>query len=290
LLKVHTSNFGMNTALRCATKKGQYYVEPHIHQFSVIVFVKEGSLSATVDGVKEEARKGDMVFISSFRTHTLSATPDAEIWICIFSNDFINDFKSEGDVYYSGEHSVFTPSDIVRELFVSRFTDSAESFFDYNLSLFRSIRASIYAVYEEYTRIVPSSALIKQTEKRSVITSMLKYIHKNFRNKISLVSMARDLGYNPEYLSHSLSAVEGMNFRSLVNSFRTDYAKNLLISTKRTIPDIAVESGFSCERSFHRAFKAVFDKTPGEYREDWKKPVFETGKGDLRYSTKPLPN
>ena len=81
MLKVHASNFGMNAALRCSTKKGQYYVEPHIHQFSEIVFVKEGSLAATVDGKEELANKGDIVFISAFRTHTLSATPDAEIWI-----------------------------------------------------------------------------------------------------------------------------------------------------------------------------------------------------------------
>ena len=287
MLRVHASNFGMNTALRCSTKKGQYYVEPHIHQFSEIVFVKEGTLKATVDGREEVAQSGDMVFINAFRTHMLSASPDAEIWICIFSNDFINDFKSEGDVYYTGEHSVFTPSDIVRDFFVSRFVDSAESFLEYDVSLFRSCRAAIYAVYEEYTRLVPNAASLQHTEKRSVITSMLKYIHRNFRNKISLVAMARDLGYNPEYLSHALSAVDGVNFRTLVNSFRVDYAKNLLVSTKRTIPDVAIESGFSSERSFHRAFKAIFGKTPGEYREDWKKPSFKTGTGDPRYATKP---
>ena len=278
----------MNPALRCSTKKGQYHVEPHIHQFSEIVFVKEGSLNVIVDGHEELASKGDMVFISSFRTHTLHSSPDSEIWICIFSNDFINDFKSEGDVYFMGEHSVFTPSELVREFFTSRFIDSAEKFLVYNLTTFRSFRAGIYAVYEEYTRLVPSAALPKHSEKRSVITTMLKYIHKNFRNEISLVGMARELGYNPEYLSHALSAVEGMNFRLIINSFRADYAKNLLISTKKTIPDIAAESGFSCERSFHRAFKSIFGKTPGEYRNEWKNPQVETGKGDSRYATQPF--
>ena len=286
MLRVHVSNFGVNTALRCGTKKGQYYVESHIHQFSEIVFVKAGTLTATVDGTEEIARAGDMVFISAFRSHTLSASADSEIWICVFSNDFISDFAGEGDVYYTGLRSVFTPTDIVRDLFASRFIDTAEKFLAFDVKLFRSFRAGIYAVYEEYTRLVTSSVLPKQTERRSVITAVLKYIHKNFKGNISLVSMARDLGYNPEYLSHALSAVEGINFRSLVNSFRTDYAKNLLVSTKRTIPDIAAESGFSCERSFHRAFKAIFGKTPGEYRADWKKPIFTTGKGDPRYATK----
>ena len=127
MLRVLISNFGMNSALRCSTKKGQYSVEAHIHQFSEIVFVKQGTLTATVDGVKEIAKAGDLAFISAFRSHALAASPDAEIWICVFSNDFINDFATEGDVYYMGEHSVFTPSDMVRDFFVSRFIDTAEA-------------------------------------------------------------------------------------------------------------------------------------------------------------------
>lgn len=286
MLRVHVSNFGTNTSLRTGTKKGQYYIEPHIHQFSEIVFVKEGSLQVTVEGTEEIANQGDMVFISSFRTHSLSASSDAEIWLCLFSSDFISDFKNEGDVYYIGERSVFTPSNLVRDLFVSRFIDAAENFFDYDISMFRSFRVGIYAVYEEYSRLVPNSTLLKHSEKHSVVSAILKYIYENFKNPISLASMARDLGYNPEYLSHALSVVEGMNFRLLVNTFRTERAKILLISTKRTIPDIASECGFSCERSFHRIFKSITGKTPGEYRTAWKTPVFDTGGGDPRYKTK----
>ena len=286
MIRVHVSNFGMNTALRCSTKKGQYYVEPHIHQFSEIVYVKEGTLRATVEGSEEIAKAGDMVFISAFQTHTLSSSPDAEIWICVFSNDFISDFKSEGDVYHTGERSVYTPSNLVREFFTSRFIDSAEQFLDYDITAFRSFRAGIYAVYEEYARVVPSSTLPRRTENRSVINQALKYLHANYKNQISLISVARELGYNPEYLSRVLGAVEGMNFRALVNSFRIDHAKALLISTKRTVQDIALECGFTCERSFHRAFKSFTGKTPGDYRDEWKAPDFITGTGDPRYATK----
>lgn len=286
MIRIHSSNFGINTALRCSTKKGQYYVEPHIHQFPEIVYVKEGYLHATVDGTEERAVAGDFVFISAFQTHTLTASTDAEIWICVFSNDFINDFKNEGDVYYIGERAVYTPSDLVREFFVTRFIDSSEQFLEYNISAFRSFRAGIYAVYEEYTRLVPKSTLPKRTEYRSVINQALKHLHKNFKSQISLVSVARELGYNPEYLSRALGAVEGINFRGLVNSFRIDHAKSLLISTKRTIPDISAECGYTSERSFHRAFKGITEKTPGEYRAEWKAPSFTTGMGDPRYATK----
>ncbi|MBE6536372.1 MAG: AraC family transcriptional regulator [Ruminococcaceae bacterium] len=286
LTRIHTTNFGFNAALRCSIKKGQYYVEPHIHQFSEIVLVKKGTLAVTVDGKRETANEGDFVFISAFRTHTLLASDDAEIWICVFSNDFISDFN-EGDVYYLGERAVFTPSNLVRDFFASKFIDSAERFLVFDAAAFRRCKAGIYAVYEEYTRLVPSSALPKQTEKRSVIHQVLEYVHRNFKQELSLVSVAHALGYNPEYISHALSAINGLNFRFLVNSFRVEHAKNQLISSKRTLSDISEECGFSCERSFHRAFKSITGKTPGEYRAEWKTPSFETGKGDARYATKP---
>ena len=286
MIRVHYSNFGINTALRCSTKKGQYYVEPHIHQFSEIVYVKAGSLRVTTDGKDETARAGDIVFISAFQTHALSSSPDAEIWICVFSNDFISDFKNEGDVYDIGERAVYTPSNLVREFFTERFIDSREQFLDFDVTAFRSFRAGIYAVFEEYTRLVPRSTHPGKTENRSVLKRALKYVHKNFKSDISLISVARELGYNPEYLSRALGSIEGINFRGLVNSLRIDNAKALLISTKRTIPDISAECGYASERSFHRAFKSITGQTPGQYRAEWKRPSFTTGKGDPRYSTK----
>ena len=263
---VSVANFSGNTALKTHIKKGEYHYPSRIHQLPEIIFVKEGILKVTIDGIEEIANKGDMVFISTFRAHALSTNPNTEIWFCVFSNDFINDFTNDGDVYYIGERSVFTPSNIVRDLFVSRFIDAEEKYFKYNSSLFRSFRAAIYTVYEEYTRLVPNFTLPKQSEKRSVIDSMLKYIRQNYKEQISLASMAQELGYNPDYLSHALSTVKGMNFRLLVNSIRVEQAKTLLILTKKTIPDIATECGFSCVMSFHRAFKGITGQTPGEYR------------------------
>ena len=59
-----------------------------------------------------------------------------------------------------------------------------------------------------------------------------------------------------------------MNFRTLLNSFRVERSKELLRKTQDKIIDIALECGFSCERSFHRAFLSIMGTTPGEYRKN----------------------
>ena len=57
MIRIHATNFGFETALRCSTKKGQYFVEPHLHQFPEIVLVREGALDVIIDGKKEKTSR-----------------------------------------------------------------------------------------------------------------------------------------------------------------------------------------------------------------------------------------
>ena len=281
MINIHSSNFGTESAVRCTTKKGAYYTEPHIHQFPEIVLVKSGTLSVTVDGRTETARAGDVLFIGSFQTHTMRGSEDADIWICVFSNDFISDFNTNADVYSIGQRAVFTPSEATLKFLTDRLVDSGEKFISFDKTIYRFLKAGIYAAYEEYSRTVPYHESYMKSDQQSTIRKIMIYISNHFREDVSLASLAKDLGYNPEYLSHVISSIKDFNFRFLLNSFRIDYAKNLLSSTRRTIPDIAAESGFSGERSFHRVFKSMVGKTPGEFRENWVSPYFTTGKEDV---------
>jgi ABC-type histidine transport system ATPase subunit len=46
----------------------------------------------------------------------------------------------------------------------------------------------------------------------------------------------------------------------------TEYAKKLLLTTDYSVTGIAIESGFSTDRSFYRAFMTLEGISPGEYR------------------------
>ena len=268
MIGVQVSNFGFESALRCTTKNGQYFIGEHIHQFSEMVLVRDGELEVTVDGKTETAKAGDIIFITPFRQHSFATPVYSKLWLAVFSNDFISDPGADSTMHYIGERSVFTPSRVLLDFLSDKLIDSSERFIIYDARIYRSMKAAIYAVYEEYTRTVPSSEPFLQSQS-SVIFKTLRHLSTHFKEKISLASVGKVLGYNPEYISHCLSEIKDMNFRYLLNSFRIDYAKNLLLSTKRTVEDIALESGFSSERSFHRTFYSMIGKTPGEYKRTW---------------------
>ncbi|MDD2595233.1 MAG: helix-turn-helix domain-containing protein [Bacteroidales bacterium] len=72
-------------------------------------------------------------------------------------------------------------------------------------------------------------------------------------NSLTINKFAREVGTNRTYITRILSS-KGFNFKTYINSFRIQYAIELL-SKKRDerpyVPDIAEQSGFASARSMN---------------------------------------
>lgn len=252
---IQTDNFGYSNAFRCRFHEGIYNYPPHIHQFTEVVVVLDGAIDITVNGRKETATTGDIALIEHFGIHSFQTPKHCRIWIAVFSNSYVSDFAPESGMR-EGVRSVFTPT---RSLFAYVKEHLIEAV-DRNSY---SIKAALYAIFEEYTRFVPAKA---QTENKGVLSDVLLYINGHFRENITLRSLSVALGYSQSYLSHVLNIIPYMNFNTLLSSLRIEYAKNLLLTSDWQILDIALECGFSNERSFHRSFRKLVGTTPLAYK------------------------
>lgn len=94
-------------------------------------------------------------------------------------------------------------------------------------------------------------------------------IFKNPELKISDVSLL--LKTNRTYVSKVVNEELNTNFCDLVNSYRVNYAEELLCSPEQanslSIVEIAEMSGFSSESSFYRVFKNKKGISPGVYKQ-----------------------
>ncbi len=265
MLQIQTSNCFTEGTLRSTTKIGKYAIGDHLHQNTEIVFVKEGEISVTIDGRQEKAQANDIIVIAPFSVHSFHTERHVNAWISVFSNNFISDFIGADGSYFCGERAVFTPSEELRNYFYGKLFDTAEAIISPDEAQVRRIKAMLYPIFEEYTSLVPQ---MHTPPKSNALSAALTYIQKHYKEDISLDDISKSLGYNPTYLSHALSELGGINFRTLLNSFRIEEAKQMLLSKKHKMIDIAMECGFSCERSFYRAFMAITGCTPGKYVEE----------------------
>lgn len=87
------------------------------------------------------------------------------------------------------------------------------------------------------------------------------------RPGLKVDDVARECMSNRTYVSNAINSYYGQTFSNLVNSFRIEYAKQLIITKSLTmkLSTIGLTAGFADEVSFIRNFKKFTGVTPSEW-------------------------
>ncbi|MDO9512940.1 MAG: AraC family transcriptional regulator [Bacteroidales bacterium] len=90
-----------------------------------------------------------------------------------------------------------------------------------------------------------------------------------YRNpELTLEDLARTLNTNSKYLSQVINEFYGVNFYTLVNKLRVDYASEIIRSKNSkgfTLTYVGQISGFNSKSTFNLAFKKFTGQTPSDY-------------------------
>lgn len=248
--------------------RSRYLMAPHVHQMSELVYVLEGEFTVISPGRQEIARAGDIVIVRPYRPHGYYTEKGKEVgfWMLLFEDTLINDLVYDSHAAKDYSNSVFTPSEELRVFLSTRMIDTNEKKKKLDANELRNIKATLYPIFDEYMTRVPILRENKRIHSNSVAETF-RYLSEHFRENVTLKEVASAIGYSESHISHSLSSMTGMNFRSILNSIRISHAKALLLHTSTNVLMVSVECGFATERSFHRAFQALIGMTPSEYRE-----------------------
>ena len=92
-------------------------------------------------------------------------------------------------------------------------------------------------------------------------------------NNLSLAVLAERFNYSPAYLSIFFKEQMGTNFSAYVDVMRMEHSIHLLRETNLSITEISDRVGYNSSNSFCRAFKRIFDISPGQYRRNQARQV-----------------
>lgn len=97
--------------------------------------------------------------------------------------------------------------------------------------------------------------------------NVLKYIQENYFD-VSLTNeqIARSFSYHPYHLSNIIKEETGKSLHQFLIYYRIRNARDLLVTTKLDIAEIAWRSGFDSPAYFTKMFKQNVGITPREYR------------------------
>ncbi len=95
----------------------------------------------------------------------------------------------------------------------------------------------------------------------------IDYIQNNLESKLSLESMAKQVGISRYYFAAQFRQAMGIAPHQYVNQQRIKKAQRLLQQTERSLVEIAVDCGFASQSHFNKVFRQYVGTTPKKYRE-----------------------
>lgn len=112
--------------------------------------------------------------------------------------------------------------------------------------------------------------LAAERHRRSVGDASINRIQAHLRGRLaepfSVPELAADAGFSTSHFSARFHAVTGFSVTEYVKRLRMARARELLLTTDRSIADIAAEVGYPDQFYFSRQFRAVTGSSPRHFR------------------------
>ena len=120
-------------------------------------------------------------------------------------------------------------------------------------------------------RTIPNEAVFSQDRQNRArrlenIYTVLEYVRKNYRKKITVEQMADLAGYAKTYFCRQFKSITGISFYRYLTCYRISVACMLMEDKQTPLAAIARDTGFSTLPLFSRAFKEITQMTPSQFQ------------------------
>lgn len=106
----------------------------------------------------------------------------------------------------------------------------------------------------------------RESPRTAAANRMLEYIRLHCLDRLTLSDLSRALGYSEDYLSRLFHEHADCSFRQYIHRLRMQRATRELLSSAKTIQQIAEECGYSNAKFFSTAFLKCEGISPSAYR------------------------
>lgn len=108
----------------------------------------------------------------------------------------------------------------------------------------------------------------KALKKVNLIMDTIDYIEAHLSEKMNLALVAHALHYSKYYLHRVFSQTVGMTIHDYVQRRKLTEAAKMLVFSDKSILEIALVAGYESQQAFTTIFKALYKKSPHQYREE----------------------
>lgn len=267
------------------SKDGFLHPKRNLDTF-VLILVKEGTLFIAQAGVHYEVYPGQYIFLNAGEEHYGFATSQGKLsylWVHFRSpkkatviedeNYFFKDIRT-GEVKDAPNYNVYIMPEYGEILFVKKIPLLFNQLLDlsrheqiysnyipnYALSLLvMEISQEFFDKYHQGKQIPPN------------VVNIMEWIRSNYYKPLTVSSIAKEFGYNSDYLSTLFKKSTNCSLIHFINKMRIDVAKSLFVTYDLSIKEATYSCGFTDEKYFMKTFKKLENMTPSQYKKAFTK-------------------
>lgn len=245
--------------------------QPHRISFFALLIVTEGLGSHQVDLKKYPLQKGSVLKIAKGQVHAFQDDIDYNGYLVVFTENFVLKYFSKSSIefishlynYHISEPLVENSS--FNETFLNQITQELES---ENTYAQKNIVAKMLELYllklERQNHTISSTKLNK--EHYPIFFQFKDLVEKSYRNTRNAKDYAENMTISTKHLNKIVKSFTLNTAKHFIDQYVILEIKRAILSTDKSLKEIAYDQGFNEVTNFTKFFKKHTDCTPKEYR------------------------
>lgn len=251
----------------------------HYHDYYEIYYYTGNHMTYFISDKTYNVHENEVVLVDRFLMHRTFYKPDQrrDRVLILFSSDLVDSLGSREQVKAVERMFSHRKMTIIDEAQHGRMRQLIFSMVATNADVTSPTR-SLQLRYQLYALLLLMSGFGEETvlfnlepsessPSEQLVERAIVYINENFRNKVTLESIASELYVSKYHLSRVFNEVANTSITKFINAKRLSEAERLLRDTDLPIRRIAHEVGISSESYFSKLFKNKYYCTPQEFRD-----------------------
>lgn len=254
--------------------------DPHNHNFEELLIGISGELEHFIDFQTTTIRSPFVSFVTQGKVHRLipkAVDGQCEIWGIRFKGELIPETTFQLYALYHEQANIELETGRCFQRLVTLcqllYDESKQETVDY--AVIRQLLSVLLTMIEsERKKLLPTDQTLQKTQHIS-FGNFLKILEENFRRPLGVEFYAEKLFMSSRNLNLICQSIMEQSVSEIIETRKMIEAKNLLISTDKTISEIGFDLGYRESSYFSKVFKRKSGLTPQEFREDMKNNLIQ---------------
>jgi AraC family transcriptional regulator, transcriptional activator of pobA len=252
--------------------------DPHHHDFEELIVGMEGELDHFIDFKSEKLTSPFISFVTKGKVHLVKPRlKDCKflVWVIQFRSEFIPETTFQLYSYYH-DHANFQMQkgecfDRMFTLCEMMYNEACRTIPDY--AVIRLLLSTVFTMIESERKKADNGEKRFYTTQNITFRNFLRILEENYRRSEGVEFYAEKLFMSSRNLNLICHNILQKSVSEIIETRKLIEAKNLLISTNKSVSEIGFELGYNEKAYFTNVFKKKSGLTPTEFREDMSKLI-----------------